>query len=185
MEFYTQWKRPKRKREDFSNENMKTYKKKINKETGKKELVIDKTINIREKIKEYTDEVSITKTIEKYNLNPIESLKKQEGKIIDLTNVPENLMEMQNEILKAKEIWNGLSKKTKMDFDNNINIFLASSENGKLTNYIQEKLAKPVNQGTSGTVNPGTSGTVNPGTSGTVSLSIEEYNKIIENGGKL
>lgn len=140
MQYNTQWNRQPRKQENFTNKKMPVYKQRTNTKTGKKELYVDKEIDIYEKIQEYADEVSISKMLERYNLNPVKVLKKEEAQIIDITNVPENLMEMQNQIEKANQIWDRLDKKTKLKFDNDVNTFLASSENGKLAQMLHDEI---------------------------------------------
>lgn len=140
MEFYTQWKRPPRKQEIFMNKMQPVYKKRTNTKTGKKEIYVEKEIDIYEKIQEYKDEVSLTKLLQQYNLDPLKQLKDQEAKIVDITNIPQNLMEMMNEIEKADQIWNKLSKDTKLKFGNDKNEFLAASENGKLAQMLHDEI---------------------------------------------
>ena len=140
MEFATNFKKHPRKRESFTNTKQKVYKVSVNKKTGERELVVDKEVDIYEKIQEYREEVKISNILQRYDLDMLKQLKKDEEQLIDLTNMPENLMETMQAIDSAKYAWDRQSKVIKAKFDNDFNKFIASAENGQLATMLNNEL---------------------------------------------
>lgn len=140
MEFYTNFKKPPRKQETFTNQMQKIYEEKIDSKTGKRKLIEKEEINIVDKIQEYAEETKISNLIAKYNADMIKQIAMDEEKIIDLTNLPQNLAESLSIIDEAKKIWNNQSVELKQKFNNDFNQFVAGAENGQLTKILQEKL---------------------------------------------
>lgn len=144
MEFTTMFKHHPRKGENFSKRLIPSYKVNINKKTGERELVVDKEIDVYEKIQEYRDEVQISNILKRYDLDMLKQLKDDEQQLIDLTNMPENLMETMAVIDSAKYAWERQSKELKAKFDNDFNKFIASSENGQLATMLNSELKTQV-----------------------------------------
>lgn len=140
MEFYTNYNRPPRQQESYLKETQTVYKEDFDKKTGKRKLVKVEDINIVDKIQEYAEETKISNILQKYNLNMIKQIAKDEEKIIDMTNMPENLMETLSIIDNAKYIWERQSKELKNKFNNNFKEFLAGSENGQIVKILQDEL---------------------------------------------
>ena len=166
--FYTMFNRAPRTSKNFEEKYEQTYKIKRDEKNGTRKLVPDEKINIYEKIQEGAEELKIKNMIARYDPKTMERLKVDEKNIIDLTNVPENLIDSMNIIANAKSIFERQSKEIRKEFNNDYRQFIAASENGKLTEVLEKHLPKQqaINQGTvQQAVNPGTvQQTVNPGT---------------------
>ena len=90
--------------------------------------------------KEYAEENKISNILKNYNLDMLETLKDKEQKIIDITNLPENLMETMAVIDTAKGVWDEQSKEIKAKFNNDFKQFIAASENGQLANLLENEI---------------------------------------------
>ncbi len=142
MEFYSNTRRTPRMQETFTNKEQQVYKTKIDPKTGKRILSKTEKVNIYDQIQEYAEEVKISNMIQRYGINTNNQLEKSEQKLIDLTNMPENLIETMAIIDNAKEIWNKQSKEIKQKFNNDFKQFIAGSENGQIVNILNEQLGK-------------------------------------------
>lgn len=140
MEFYSNFNRPPRKPEIFTNQKKAVYKAVSDKTTGQRKLVVDKEINVYDKIQEYAEETKITNMLQRYNLDMLKQLTDDKEQLIDLTNLPENLMETMAIIDDAKYAWDRQSKEIKDKFNNNFNEFIAASENGQLADLLNKEL---------------------------------------------
>lgn len=76
----------------------------------------------------------------KYDVNLHEQMRKDEGEIVDLTNMPENLVEVLNTMRNAEYLWERQSKELKAKFNNDFNQFIAGSENGKLAEILNKEI---------------------------------------------
>lgn len=139
MFFYTMFNRPERKPESFNNTKQKIYKASYDVK-GVRKLVVDKEVDIYEKIQEYANDTNLTNLFNKYGLSVYDQLKKSEEQLIDLTNLPTNLMEAMKVIDDAKYCFNRQSKDFKQRFNNDFNQFIASSETGQLAQLLNEEL---------------------------------------------
>lgn len=139
MSFYTMFNRPKRKPESFNNTKQKIYKASYDAK-GVRKLVVDKEVDIYEKIQEYANDTNLTNLFNKYGLSVYDQLKKSEEQLIDLTNLPTNLMEAMKVIDDAKYCFDRQSKDIKQRFNNDFNQFIASSETGQLAQLLNEEL---------------------------------------------
>lgn len=146
MEYYSFNHRPARKREKFDNKYQIEYKKEINKQTGKVKLVEKNKVNIYDKIQEYAEETKLSNILQRYNVNMLSQLKENETEIIDLTNMPENLLETMTAIKNAEYIWERQSKQTKAEFNNDFRQFIASLENGKMAQMLQKEIGTKTEQ---------------------------------------
>lgn len=126
--------------ETYSKQTQAVYKEDFDKKTGKRKLVKTEDINIVDKIQEYAEETKISNLLKKYNYDMIKQIAKNEEQIIDLTNMPENLMETMATIDNAKYIWERQSKELKAKFNNDFKQFIAGSENGQIAKLLQEEL---------------------------------------------
>lgn len=140
MEFYSNTRRPPRMQETYSKQTQAVYKEEFDKKTGKRKLVKTEEINIVDKIQEYAEETKISNLLKKYNYDMIKQIAKNEEQIIDMTNMPENLMETMAVIDNAKYIWERQSKELKAKFNNDFKQFIAGSENGQVAKLLQEEL---------------------------------------------
>ena len=139
MEFYSMYNRPQRKREKFNKQTQAVYKTVYDK-NGVRSLVKDKDVNIYEKIQEYSKDTSLTNLFSKYGLSVYDQLKKSEEQLVDLTNLPTNLMEAMTVIDDAKYAFDRQSKEIKAKFNNDFKQFIAASETGQLAQVLNEEI---------------------------------------------
>lgn len=139
MEFYSFYNRPKRKRELFNNTKQKVYKATYDNK-GIRKLVVDKEVDIYEKIQEDAKDTGLTNIFSKYGLSIYDQLSKHEEKLVDLTNLPTNLMEAMNVIDDAKYAFDRQSKEIKQKFNNDFKQFIAASETGQLAQVLNDEL---------------------------------------------
>lgn len=143
MEFFTNYNRPQRKRETFNNTKQSVYKAVYDK-NGVRSLVKDKEVDIYEKIQEYAKDTSLTNMFSKYGLSVYDQLKKSEEQLVDLTNLPTNLMEAMSVIDEAKYAFDRQSKDVKAKFNNDFKQFIAASETGQLAQLLNDEIKTSV-----------------------------------------
>lgn len=152
MEFYSAFNPPESKPTCAGEKTRKTYRWAEN-EDGEKILVEDEEINIADEVESYHEETKITNIIRRatFDVNAANMLLGDNGNNgADLTVMPENLMEAQNIVLKAKQAYANLTPKQKAEF-NGMNDFMRSAgteEWAKKLGYITEKQTKeePANE---------------------------------------
>lgn len=143
MEFFTNYNRPQRKRETFNNTKQAVYKAVYDK-NGVRSLIKDKEVDIYEKIQEYAKDTSLTNMFSKYGLSVYDQLKKSEEQLVDLTNLPTNLMEAMSVIDEAKYAFDRQSKDVKAKFNNDFKQFIAASETGQLAQLLNDEIKTSV-----------------------------------------
>lgn len=119
MEFYSAFNPPESKPTCAGEETRKTYRWAEN-EDGKKILVEDEEINIADEVESYHEETKITNIIRRatFDVNAANMLLGDNGNEgADLTEMPENLMEAQNIVVKAKQAYANLTPKQKAEFN--------------------------------------------------------------------
>lgn len=139
MGFYSMYNRPKRKPEVFNNKMQSVYKVTYDK-NGVRKLTKDKEVNIYDKIQEYAKETNLTSMFSKYGVNAFDQLKKSEEQLVDLTNLPTNLMEAMSVINDAQYAFDRQSKEIKAKFNNDFKQFLAASESGQLAQMLNDEI---------------------------------------------
>lgn len=146
MEFYSAFNPPESKPTCAGEETRKTYRWAEN-EDGEKILIEDEEINITDEIESYHEETKITNIIRRatFDVNAANMLLGDNGNDgVDLTVMPENLMEAQNIVLKAKQAYANLTPKQKAEF-NGMSDFMRSAgteEWAKKLGYITEQQTK-------------------------------------------
>ena len=98
-------------------------------EKGEKVLKLDQTIDQQAEIDSYLEETKLENIIRRASIDPdlAARLVPDIGKgIQDYTEAPENLMELQNIMLRAEQIWEDVPKEIKLKFDNDVDKFVAS-----------------------------------------------------------
>lgn len=146
MEFYSAYNPPKTEPTNPGDENRRTYMWAEN-ENGEKELVEDEIINIRDEIESYHEETKITNIIRRatFDIDAANRLIGDNGTGgADMTQMPENLMEAQNLMVKAKAAYAALSPKQQAEF-NGLSDYMATAgteEWAKKLGYITEKPVK-------------------------------------------
>lgn len=150
MKFYSAFNPPESKPTEAGDENRRTYMWAQN-EDGEKELIEDEIINIHDEIESYHEETKITNIIRRatFDIEAANRLIGDDGKGgVDMTQLPENLMEAQNIMVKAKAAYAALTPKQKAEFDG-IADYMATAgteEWAKRLGYTTEK--KEVKEGT-------------------------------------
>lgn len=143
MEFYSAFNPPESKPTCAGEETRKTYRWAEN-ENGEKELVEDEEINIADEIESYHEETKISNIIRRatFDVNAANMLLGDSGNNgADLTTMPENLMEAQNIMVKAKAAYATLTPKQRAEFES-IGEYMATAgteEWAKKLGYITEK----------------------------------------------
>lgn len=149
MEFYSLGNHPESVPTNAGQETRKTYMW-AEDENGEKKLVEDEEINIRDEIESYHEETKITNIIQRatFDVNAANKLLGDSGNEgADLTQMPENLMEAQNIMVKAKAAYAALTPKQQAEFGS-ISEFMATAgteEWAKRLGYIAEKQKEEVN----------------------------------------
>lgn len=98
-------------------------------EKGEKVLTLDQTIDQQAEINSYLEETKLENIIRRASIDPDLAARLVPdigGGLQDATNMPENLMELQNIILRAEQIWDEIPKEIKLKFDNDVDKFVAS-----------------------------------------------------------
>lgn len=98
-------------------------------EKGEKVLTLDQVIDQQAEIDSYLEETKLENIIRRASIDPdlaARLMPNMGGGIQDATEMPENLMELQNIMLRAEQIWDEIPKETKLKFDNDVDKFVAS-----------------------------------------------------------
>lgn len=105
-----------------------TYLWEINKK-GEKVLTLDQVIDQQAEIDSYLEETKLENIIRRASIDPdlaARLVPNMGGGIQDATQMPENLMELQNIMLRAEQIWDEIPKEIKLKFDNDVDKFVTS-----------------------------------------------------------
>lgn len=143
MEFYSAFNPPKSEPTEAGDENRRTYMW-AQDENGKKKLVEDEIINIQDEIESYHEETKISNIIRRatFDVNAANKLLGDNGKDgVDLTQMPEDLMQAQNLMVQAKTAYAALTPKQQAEF-NGLADYMATAgteEWAKKLGYITEK----------------------------------------------
>lgn len=151
MKYYSAYNPPESKPTCAGEKTRKTYRW-AEDEKGKKYLTEDEEINIADEIESYHEETKITNIIRRatFDVEAANQLLGDSGGAgADLTVMPENLMEAQNILVKAKQTYASLTPKQQAEFEG-MGDFMRSAgteEWAKKLGYIKEQ---PVKEETSG-----------------------------------
>lgn len=98
-------------------------------EKGEKVLTLDQIIDQQAEIDSYLEETKLENIIRRASIDPdiaARMIPDMGGGLQDATEMPENLMELQNIMLRAEQIWDEIPKEIKLKFDNDVDKFVAS-----------------------------------------------------------
>lgn len=98
-------------------------------EKGEKVLKLDQIIDQQAEIDSYLEETKIENIIRRASIDPNIAARiapELGGGIQDFTEMPHTLAELQNIMIRAKQIWNEVPKELKLNFDNDVDKFIAS-----------------------------------------------------------
>lgn len=151
MEFRTAYTKEKSKPSIAGNKEVQTFKVRLT-ATGKKTLVKKDKINIYEKTQQDKEEADIHTIINRAKAGDVKSLEMlqttEKGGLIDLTQVPNNLIEAKQKLIDAENTWNSLDKDLKKHFNNNLDEFIAGVNDGRVKAYLEAKIPKKEDQST-------------------------------------
>lgn len=105
-----------------------TYLWELNKK-GEKVLTLDQIIDQQAEIDSFLEETKLENIIRRASIDPdlaARLIPDIGGGLQDVTEMPENLMELQNIMLRAEQIWDEIPKEIKLKFDNDVDKFVAS-----------------------------------------------------------
>lgn len=105
-----------------------TYLWEIN-EKGEKVLTLDQIIDQQAEIDSFLEETKLENIVRRASIDPdlaARLIPDIGGGLQDVTEMPKNLMELQNIMLRAEQIWDEIPKEIKLKFDNDIDKFVAS-----------------------------------------------------------
>lgn len=98
-------------------------------EKGEKVLTLDQVIDQQAEIDSYLEETKLENIIRRASIDPdlaARLVPDMGGGLQDATEMPQNLMELQNIMLRAEQIWDEIPKEIKLKFDNDVDKFVAS-----------------------------------------------------------
>lgn len=98
-------------------------------EKGEKVLTLDQIIDQQAEIDSYLEETKLENIIRRASIDPdlaARLIPDIGGGLQDTTEMPKNLMELQNIMLRAEQIWDEIPKEIKLKFDNDVDKFVAS-----------------------------------------------------------
>ena len=98
-------------------------------EKGEKVLTLDQVIDQQAEIDSYLEETKLENIVRRTSIDPdiaARLIPDMGGGLQDATEMPENLMELQNIMLRAEQIWDEIPKEIKLKFDNDVDKFVAS-----------------------------------------------------------
>ena len=98
-------------------------------EKGEKVLKLDQIIDQQAEIDSYLEETKLENIIRRASIDPniAERIAPDlGGGILDFTEMPQTLAELQNIQIRAEQIWDEVPKEIKLKFDNDVDKFIAS-----------------------------------------------------------
>lgn len=136
MEFYSRTNKPEREATPAGEKIVDTYALEVDKESGRTELVKNGKTNIYEKIQASKDETLIYNILERFNAGDVTALNKVQGVYGDFSNAPKTMAEAQQALINAESSFMSLPLEVRREFNMSIGEFLASANNGKLTDVL-------------------------------------------------
>lgn len=98
-------------------------------EKSEKVLRLDQIIDQQAEIDSYLEETKLENIVRRASIDPdlaARLIPNMGGGLQDATEMPKNLMELQNIMLRAEQIWDEIPKEIKLKFDNDVDKFVAS-----------------------------------------------------------
>lgn len=114
---YSKFKVPEKRKTENGTRYLNTYQEEIDKETGKKHLVKSGETYIYGIIQEDLEASKIENILQRVAMGDLNALNQRETLYVDATNMPKNLMEAQNIVLKAKQEFEKLPLEVRKEFD--------------------------------------------------------------------
>lgn len=125
MELYTQLNRPKTIPNESGREYYEDYQERINKDTGEKELVVIGKHSVVEQIQAGAEETKIQNILKRVSMGDMSALMQKQPVYVDSTNMPKNLMEAQNLVIRATREFEAMPEEVRNLFSNNPEKYIA------------------------------------------------------------
>lgn len=149
MEFKTAYNRGKTEYAPLGSETAPVYEYRINEKTGKRIMVQVGETNVYEKIQASLESSKLENIIRQATNGDPTILNQREGQYIDISEIPTNMIDMQNMILRANGEFEKLPAETRKQFENSTEKYISmygSEEWAKIMGLYQEPEAKKVKE---------------------------------------
>lgn len=117
MKFRTAFERGETTYTERGSEILPTYEYRIDKKTGKRKTVQVGETNIYEKIQASLESTKLENIVKRCTNGDLSVLSVRDGSYIDITEIPTNMMDLQNLILKTKQEFDKLPAEIRAKFD--------------------------------------------------------------------
>lgn len=141
---YSLFNRPKTIPTEAGRKYLNTYSETI-KKSGKRELEKTGETNVYEKIQAHAEECKIENILHAVAMGDLEALNQREATYMDATTMPQNLMEMENLVIKAKDEFYKMPLEVRKEFGNDPDVYvteMGTEEFKKKMAPYNEKIAK-------------------------------------------
>lgn len=128
------------------------YEERIDTKTGMTYLKKTGETNVYERIQASKDSTDIQKIVERYQITLENKPEMNMDEVLDYTNIPGNLIEAQQLIIKAKQLFEKEPKDIREKYNGNFNEYLMAAQSGELKETYQKvfdrkfKAKEPVTQ---------------------------------------
>lgn len=123
--FKTAWDRGTSEVSEVGNPIQTTYKYVIDADTGRKKWVANGTSNLYDKIQKSLEGVKLENIIKKVSMGEEALLNAVSGDWVDVTEMPQNLIDAQNMILDCKRQFENLPLEIRKKFDNDVEYYVS------------------------------------------------------------
>lgn len=125
MKFRSAWDRGETTYAELGSETAPVYEYRIDKKTGKRKLQQVGETNIYEKIQASLESSKLENIIKRVTSGDVTALAQVEGQYIDITDLPTNMIELQNIIYKAQGEFEKLDAETRKKFENSVEKYIS------------------------------------------------------------
>lgn len=139
-EFRTAWNRGETTESEIGSPIAKTYGYRIDKDTGKRILVETGSTNIYDMIQASHESTKLENIIKRATGDP-SVLQVKDGQYVDISEMPTNMFDMQNLMLKAGEDFSKLPIEVKNKFDNSVEKYISLYGSDEWLNALGLKVA--------------------------------------------
>lgn len=149
MEFKTAYNRGETEYAPLGSETAPVYEYRIDEKTGKRIMVQVGETNLYEKIQASLEGSKLENIIKRATNGDPSVLNQREGQYIDISEMPTNMIDMQNMILRANGEFEKLPAETRKQFENSIEKYISmygSEEWSKIMGLYQEPVAEEASE---------------------------------------
>lgn len=146
--FKSAWNRGETNSAPLGSETMPIYGYRIDKKTGKKILVQTGEENLYEKIQASLESSKIENIVKRFTAGDINALNIREGQFIDISEIPTNMIELQNMILSTRAEFDKLPIEIKQKFDMSAEKYISSYGSEEWIKSMGLKIEEPIKEET-------------------------------------